>query len=529
MKIFTGTGATCALLTHKNLFSFFLLIGLLKCSSVPAQPLFAREYAAPTDLSNIATHCNTSDGGMILLSHTVGSTNFQHYNVVVKNSANGSMQWSRRYAVPNATVSNIIQLSDGNYCFAYLEAASNTLYKVIRLDAGGNFLSAIQYALPGGFQSIHAPRLLAKPSGGFYMAAHVRQVMMTYAWALMEVDLNGTMLWSQYYNDNVEVNIGIAACANGDIVVCGARGTVMSSANNPFITRVSSTGQLLWSKYYTFSAGIYTDAYAIQELSNGTIAVVGRVTNNAPTFNQAFCLQTDPNGTVVRAKRYGNSQSLMQANATLVVENDNLIISGNAGNFGTGSFFMKIDPVCNVVSSEFFNDVSGFSLGRTTAPGYSVSGMLGTTSHTFLFTTDSTMNTCLGDPFVIDTAQCPVTTSALTGSAVFTLTQSTFVPADTFVAVLSSDICHDSATAIVPVEHTPVIRVFPNPAADIVTIHCAERMLYIAIYDPSGKIVQQTNVNTTDHTLNMLPYAAGLYVIRIQTENSVQSLRLVVE
>jgi hypothetical protein len=505
-----------------------LLLVLLRCDTLFAQPLFAREYAAPTDLSNMATHYNTSDGGMILLSHTVGSTTFMHYNVVVKNSANGSMQWTRRFIVPNANVSNIIQLSDGTYCFAYVEVGNNNRYKVIRLDAGGNTLYSNEYLLPQNYQCMHSPDLLAKPNGGFYIASHIRQVLVTYAWGLMEIDLTGNLLWSQYYNDNVEVNIGLDLCVNGDIIVCGARGTTMSTFNNPFVTRVSSTGQFLWSKTYSFP-GTNVDAYAIQELSSGNIAVVGRVANIAPAFNHAFYIQTDAAGTLVRARRYGSSQSLMQANAAVVVENDNLLVSGNGGVNGSGSFFAKIDPNCDVIYAGIFNDVYGFSLGRTTLPGYSASGMQGNSQRTFLFTTDTTMNTCLGDPYVIDTVPFQLSASPLTGAVSMTMTQAAFQPLDTFVTVHSRDLCHDSTTGIETPDRIVVVQLQPNPADDQVAIHCAERMSCIELYDAGGRLVQQTKMNTTDHLLQLSAHAPGLYFVRVQTQTGVQSLRLIIE
>lgn len=497
------------------------------CSQLSAQTvLFEKDYAAPGDYSDIATHCNTSDSGMVLFSHTVGQ-GFIHYNVIVKTTADGTVQWTRRLIVPNSNKSNIIQLTDGSFCFSWIEGTSNNTYRVVKFDTSGNTVYSNTYVLPGNYHCVASPVLCSEPGGGFYLSSSIRSVSVTYAWTLMEMDAAGNLLWSRFYNDNVDVNISMTRCANGDVLVCGSRGITMSATQYPFITRINSSGLLLWSKYYTYS-GSHTHAYAIQELGNGNIAVAGRISGSMSVPNEAYYLQTDAGGVIINSVRYSNAQSLLQANSAIAVENNNLVISGNAGVNGNGTFCAKLDAQCNVLSVSFYTDVYGFSLGRTTGgPGYSVSGMEGNIQHMLLFTTDTTVNSCISSPFALNTAQFLPTESALTGSNTIAVTQNAFQLNDTILPLNSADLCPKMSVPFN--EAAERLQLYPNPATDFVVIQSDQQILSVEIFDLSGRLVISNPCAGVRTQVNVTSLIPGCYIIHIIHENHVESQRLIIE
>ena len=60
--------------------------------------------------------------------------------------------------------------------------------------------------------------------------------------------------------------------------------------------------------------------------------------------------------------------------------------------------------------------------------------------------------------------------------------------------------------------------VYPNPAKDNLTIK-AEGMTRITITNTLGQVVYDNEVNTDNEVINMSQYDAGIYMVRITTEN----------
>ena len=67
--------------------------------------------------------------------------------------------------------------------------------------------------------------------------------------------------------------------------------------------------------------------------------------------------------------------------------------------------------------------------------------------------------------------------------------------------------------------------VYPNPAKDILNI-TAENMNRITISNVLGQVVYDRNVNSDNEIINMSQYEAGIYMVRIATENGVAVKRI---
>jgi len=61
------------------------------------------------------------------------------------------------------------------------------------------------------------------------------------------------------------------------------------------------------------------------------------------------------------------------------------------------------------------------------------------------------------------------------------------------------------------------IKVYPNPTQDFVTIHFTktmERPSYL-LFDLSGRLLEQKNIESTDAKVNMIGYAEGAYILKL--------------
>ena len=69
-------------------------------------------------------------------------------------------------------------------------------------------------------------------------------------------------------------------------------------------------------------------------------------------------------------------------------------------------------------------------------------------------------------------------------------------------------------------------NVYPNPAADRLNINCNEAVREVSVIDMAGRTVINAG---SEHTLNVSGLAAGVYVVRVATENGIGMQKFVKE
>jgi hypothetical protein len=71
------------------------------------------------------------------------------------------------------------------------------------------------------------------------------------------------------------------------------------------------------------------------------------------------------------------------------------------------------------------------------------------------------------------------------------------------------------------------MAIFPNPTKGNVTIQ-ANGMSHITVVSVHGQVVYDADVDTNEVILNMSQYSAGMYTVRVVTENGVRVERITV-
>lgn len=77
-------------------------------------------------------------------------------------------------------------------------------------------------------------------------------------------------------------------------------------------------------------------------------------------------------------------------------------------------------------------------------------------------------------------------------------------------------------------ENTEEVAVYPNPTTSNVTIQ-AKGMNHISVLNTLGQMVYDTNVSSDLQVLDMSQYGAGVYMVRVTTDNGVGVQRVVVK
>lgn len=122
--------------------------------------------------------------------------------------------------------------------------------------------------------------------------------------SLLCLDSNYSVLW---YKEVVEQSIELTAnsikeAANGDILVAAT--ATLSGNTTSMVQRWSSTGSLLWNKYYQ-GLGFTSETSDILELPSGEIFILGKERYAATVFF-SFLLKVDENGMIILKNTYSN-------------------------------------------------------------------------------------------------------------------------------------------------------------------------------------------------------------------------------
>ncbi len=177
--------------------------------------------------------------------------------------------------------------------------------------------------------------------------------------SVAKIDAYGNQIWS--YANGIETNLtqinAVYETENGDIVAAGTAD--LNSVNNEnidlkgFIIRLSSNGNLIWSKFYgdTFR----NRADQIVAKPNGNLLIAGTVTyyyeGSTEDKNCLWVLETDKNGEVIFNSVMGNQFKGDDIIKDIVLwDNTNLLFCGSsygamgyAGAYNYNPRFLKIN------------------------------------------------------------------------------------------------------------------------------------------------------------------------------------------
>jgi PKD repeat protein len=86
----------------------------------------------------------------------------------------------------------------------------------------------------------------------------------------------------------------------------------------------------------------------------------------------------------------------------------------------------------------------------------------------------------------------------------------------------------DACTGIDEVEASK-IKLYPNPAKDMVHISSELEMTSISIYNYTGQLLNHVELKDSNYELNISSFTPGVYSIKINTEESIITKRLIIK
>src|SRR6516162_2512233 len=236
--------------------------------------------------------------------------------------------FARAYSVPYSysVAASISQASSGGFVVgAMCSAAAVTTPNcsgpatVLRVDSSGNIQSQTQYTYGTGPQSTALNIIKATSDGGAIFAGQPQfgcpAQNLSACGAIVKVDATGKVQWANDllfatsatpYSSPVTWPFDVQQTTDGGFVLVGY--AIAPSENyNPWIAKLSSTGQVQWTHVFVDPKSQYSAASSVRQTADGGYIVGGEVSyvvTSSYTESEITVFKLDSTGTLVWQRAY---------------------------------------------------------------------------------------------------------------------------------------------------------------------------------------------------------------------------------
>lgn len=239
-------------------------------------PVWIKRAGGPF-ADNILSTTPTNDGGVVVAG-SYGSSTFDLDLWLMKLDANGTMIWSQTYpGAGNDKIEKVIQTGDGGFlCVGSMSgnAGTGTDMVVMRTDADG---SPLWRMIIGGTSTDEGKSICEGPDGSAYAVG-----------------------WTRSFGGGL---------------------------NNVLLCRIGSDGSLQWTQ--TYGSPNNEQGQDILLSSTGSLIITGTIEHGFYVNDNVFLLSTDPNGSILWQKEYGDPMRLERATRMAEATNGDLLVTGD--------------------------------------------------------------------------------------------------------------------------------------------------------------------------------------------------------
>ena len=236
-----------------------------------------------------------------------------------------SSSFATAYDVPYSysVAESISQASSGGFVVgAVCDEAANTTPNcnghatVLRVDSSGTIQFQTQYSYRNGSQSTALNIIKATSDGGAIFAGQPQfgcpAQNLKSCGAIVKVDSTGRLQWAHdllfatSYSSPVTWPFDIEQTTDGGFVLVGYA-EAPASIYNPWIAKLSSTGQLQWTHVLVDPNSQYSAAYSVRQTADGGYIVGGEVSyvvTSSYTESKITVFKLDSTGTLVWQRAY---------------------------------------------------------------------------------------------------------------------------------------------------------------------------------------------------------------------------------
>jgi len=308
------------------------------------------------------------------------------------------------YSVPYSysVAESISQASSGGFVVgAICDAAAATTPNcngpatVLRVDSSGSIQSQTQYSYGNGPQSTALNVLKATSDGGAIFAGQPQfgcPAQNLNCGLIVKVDSTGTVQWAKdllfgtSYSSPVTWPFDIQQTTDGGFVLVGYA-DAPGDTYNPWIAKLSSTGQLQWTHVFADPNSYYSAAYSVRQTADGGYIVGGEVSyavTPSYTESEITVFKLNSTGTLVWQRNYAVGEDAYFQSLALTSDGG-AIVSGTVDTqtpttYTSSILLLKLDSTGNaqfartILPSGDISDLNIAGAQQTTDGGYAFAG-----------------------------------------------------------------------------------------------------------------------------------------------------------
>lgn len=471
---------------------------------------------------------------------------------LAKLDANGNVLWTKRAGGTGHEFWTSVTLDNsGNVCVAgaftsqALVVGTTTLngsgfysIAVAKYSTGGNLIWA--QGAGGSSGSEFASSITADAFGNIFVTGGFSDTLIfgpytvTGSMYIVKYDNGGNVIWAKnavggadgkVVTSDASGNIYVAGVFNGDSIIFGSSVLYNDSADpmDLFLVKYTANGNVLWARSADggSAAPDFINVLAITLDASGNVYIAGAflgetisfgpyvLTNDSSATYDAFIAKYDSSGNMRWAKSMGGSEH--DGIASLAPDGAGAILM--SGYFASSAISFDAETLTNVGvgTEDIFMvkiDTSGATIWAERLGGTGGEGANAIASH------------ASGDIYLSGSF---VGTTLSFGST--TLNNTNPLEQDIYIAKMGLPL------RISDIETLDKISVYPNPTSGKFIISGIDGLNGLEIYDILGKkIVEARQVYFSGPwEIDLSPYPAGIYYLRIRTEDAVFGRKIILQ
>ena len=323
------------------------------------------------------------------------------------NSTGSSFATAYNVPYSYSIAESISQASSGGFAVGAVcdEAAATTPNcsgpaTVLRVDSSGNMLSQTQYSYGNGPQSTALNILKATSDGGAIFSGQHQSgcpaQILNSCGAILIVDSTGQVQWANDllfatnaspYSSPFTWPFDIQQTTDGGYVLVGYA-SAPSENYNPWIAKLSSTGQLQWTHVFAGANNEYGYGLSVRQTSDGGFIVGGDanyVVSSSYTESEITVFKLDSTGALVWQRDYAAGTDVYFDSLALTSDGG-FVVSGSVDQQQTSTSYtssvllLKLDSTGNaqfartVLPSGDISDLNIVGVQQTADGGYAFAG-----------------------------------------------------------------------------------------------------------------------------------------------------------
>jgi len=497
--------------------------------TVDAQITFQKTYGGTGNDGGSSVQ-QTTDGGYIIAggSRSFGAGNADVY--LIKTDANGDSLWTKTFGgIGDDGGSSVQQTTDGGYIIAGATGSFGSVlfdFYLIKTDANGD---SIWTKRLGGTNDDFGNSVKQTTDGGYIITGWTRSFGVgNFEVYLIKTNGNGNSLWSKTFGGFTnDIGNSVQQTTDGGYIIAGYTRSFGQVYFDVYLIKTNANGDLLWTK--TFGGTAIEWCFSVQQTTDGGYIIAGETQSFGAGGWDVYLIRTDVNGNSLWAKSFGGANDDYGYSVQQTTDGG-YIITGYTNSFGAGDYdvyLIRTDANGDSLWSKTFggaNDDWGYSVQQTADEGYIITGNTYSfgagNSSVYLIRTDSLGNSGCnqGNPATIVTTPATIVlnpATIVTSPATIVTNPSTVVGSGGIVNTLCTTVGINEITT------GNSFLISPNPTSNTFTITFPNTINTgtIEIYTVFGeKVFEETIHNTTTKEIRLKDISAGIYFVKVVSE-----------